>query len=266
MLRPDFASAAVSQAFAQEAQRIALPLDASALAASAGTGSFSAMLNEVRSEVTDFVTNGSSGMAGTALSAEGYAQRARLQAALQGVAFGPPLDAAGTGVDRTQQQDFIASVAPWARETANRLGVSPELVTAHAALESGWGQFPLRTADGSVSHNLFGLKTGSAWTGDSVRALTTEVENGVSIKRQEEFRSYADVASAFSDYSSLLLDNPRYRSAINAGDDAQAFARGLARGNYATDPSYAHKLERVARQVRDIGLPANSSTGLKVSY
>lgn len=263
MLRPDFASAAVSQAFAQEVQRIALPLGAPGVA---GTRSFSALLNEVRSEVTDFIANGSSGMAGTALSADGHAQRARLR----GMAFDssipstPSINAASAGVERARQQEFIAEIAPWARETADRLGVSPELVTAHAALESGWGQFALRGADGSATHNLFGLKTGSAWTGDAVRALTTEVESGVAIKRQEEFRSYADAAGAFLDYSSLLLDNPRYRSALNAGDDASAFAHGLAQGRYATDPSYAHKLERVVRQVRDIGLPV--AVGLKASY
>lgn len=241
---------------------MALPLGTSG---AVGARSFSALLHEVRSEVTDFITNGTSDMAGMALSTEGRAQRARLQ----GMAFGSSIPAASsntasTGVERARQQDFIASIAPWARETADRLGVSPELVTAHAALESGWGQFPLRGADGSATHNLFGLKTGSAWTGDAVHALTTEVESGVTIKRQEEFRSYADAASAFRDYSSLLLDNPRYHSALNAGDDASAFARGLTQGRYATDPSYAQKLERVTRQVRDIGLPV--ATGLKANY
>jgi flagellar protein FlgJ len=250
MLRSDFAAAAVSQALAQEAGRIALPLGTPS-----GSSSFSTFFAEVRTEVNSFIADGSGNMAGTTLSAEGRAQLARLQ----GLVAGSPLDTADTaatrGVERTRQQDFIASVAPWARQTADRLGVSPELVTAHAALESGWGQFPLRGADGSTTHNLFGLKTGSAWTGDTVRALTTEVEDGTAIRREQDFRSYADEADAFGDYANLLLDNPRYRSAVNAGDDAHAFAQGLARGNYATDPSYAHKLESVARQVRDIGLP-----------
>jgi flagellar protein FlgJ len=38
----------------------------------------------------------------------------------------------------------------------------------------------------------------------------------------------------------VLLDNPRYRAAT--GSDAGAFAQGLARGGYATDPHYAAKL------------------------
>lgn len=261
MLRPDFAAAVVAQEFAREAGRIALPF---AVSAPAAGRDFRAMFNAVRTEVTDFIANGSDAlpgsgvMAGATLSAEGRAQLARLQVALPGA--GPSIDDAGShaglGAGRAQQQEFIASVAPWAKQTAARLGVSPELVTAHAALESGWGQRPLRGSDGGTTHNLFGVKTGSAWTGDVVRALTTEVQDGVPTRLQQDFRSYSDEASAFRDYADLLLGNPRYHSALNAGADARAFAQGLAQGRYATDPSYAHKLEQMVRQVRDIGVPA----------
>jgi flagellar protein FlgJ len=235
MLRPDFASAAVSASFAQEAQRIALPLNGAG-------GGFSALMNEVRSEVNEFIANGSGSLGSIHLSAEGSVQRAQVQGA-------------APAVDRTQQQSFIASVAPWARETADRLGVAPELIAAHAALESGWGQRPLRGADGGSTHNLFGLKAGASWSGDVASALTTEFEDGVVSKQRQDFRSYADEASAFRDYAQLLLDHPRFRSVVNAGNDAQAFAQGLVQGRYATDPAYAHKLQSVTRQVRDIGFP-----------
>ncbi|XLM22936.1 flagellar assembly peptidoglycan hydrolase FlgJ, partial [Chromobacterium piscinae] len=36
---------------------------------------------------------------------------------------------------------------------------------AHAALESGWGKRAIRNADGSDSHNLFGIKAGGDWHG-----------------------------------------------------------------------------------------------------
>jgi len=43
---------------------------------------------------------------------------------------------------------------------------------------------------------------------------------------------------------------PRYRGALNVGSDARAFAQGLARGGYATDPAYADKLARVAARLQ----------------
>lgn len=257
MPRPEFASHSVAATLAQEAERIALPLGNGA----AG-GGFSALMNQVRGEVTAFISGSSdgfpAGMSAVSLSAEGVAHRARIQGVVSD-------QSGGVGATKAQQQDFIASMAPWARQAADRLGVAPELVTAHAALESGWGQRPLRGSDGNSTHNLFGLKAGGNWSGDVARALTTEVEEGVAIRRHEDFRSYADEAGAFSDYADLLLGNSRYGSALNAGDNARAFALGLTQGRYATDPAYAEKLERVARQVKDIGLPARSAE-LKADY
>jgi len=58
------------------------------------------------------------------------------------------------------------------------------------------------------------------------------------------------VAGSFQDYASLLLDNPRYRRALNTGSDAQAFAHALQAGGYATDPAYADKLGKVAAGIK----------------
>jgi flagellar protein FlgJ len=121
--------------------------------------------------------------------------------------------------------------------------VAPELVAAHAALESGWG----RHAPGN---NMFGIKAGSNWQG-AVQALATmEVEDDVAHTRNERFRGYGDMAGSFEDYAGMLLDNPRYRRALNTGSDAQAFAQALQAGGYATDPAYADKLGRVAASIK----------------
>jgi flagellar protein FlgJ len=150
------------------------------------------------------------------------------------------------------QQAFLDSIAPWAREAADKLGVAPELVSAHAALESGWGQHPLRTADGSSSHNLFGVKAGAAWHGGVAESATTEYVRGAAIKTSARFRAYPDHASAFRDYAQMLSDNPRFRGALGTGNDAHAFAAGLAKGGYATDPAYAAKLARLANKLQGI--------------
>jgi flagellar protein FlgJ len=210
-----------------------------------GGKGFGGVFGQVQGEVTDFIQNGGGSTLsnGAMLSAEGQVWATRTQEATATVM--------GDGKDASpDQQAFLESIAPWAREAANKLGVAPELVSAHAALESGWGQRPLKNADGSSSHNLFGIKAGSAWHGDVAQSATTEYVGGAAIKTSAKFRAYPDHASAFRDYAQMLTDNPRFRGALGTGNDAHAFAAGLAKGGYATDPSYAAKLSRLATKLQ----------------
>lgn len=154
---------------------------------------------------------------------------------------GPPL--------RAEQLAFLERIGPWARQAAQRLGVSPRSVMAHAALESGWGQRPVRDAQGRDSLNLFGIKALSGWQGERVQAQTTEYENGQVVPQSQPFRQYADLDATFADYVRLLAHSPRYEAALRSGDDVQAFAGALAQGGYATDPQYAQKLVRISRQI-----------------
>lgn len=147
------------------------------------------------------------------------------------------------------QQAFLDRIAPWAQQAAQRLGVSPRSVMAHAALESGWGQRPVRDAQGQDSFNLFGIKAQGGWQGDRVQALTIEYEDGQAVRQTQPFRQYAGLDDTFADYVRLLAHSPRYQGALRTGEDVQAFASGLAAGGYATDPDYAQKLVRISRQI-----------------
>lgn len=143
-------------------------------------------------------------------------------------------------------KSFIQGMLPHARNAASQLGVAPEFVVAHAALESGWGKRAIRNADGSNSHNLFGIKATGDWQGKSTSITTTEYVNGSAQKKVEKFRSYDSYADAFSDYASMLKNSPRYQAALNQGRNVLGFAQGLQNGGYATDPRYARKLVDVA--------------------
>ncbi|NRR31995.1 glucosaminidase domain-containing protein [Oxalobacteraceae bacterium] len=214
-----------------------------------GGGNFSSTFQRVQGEVANFIAHGGAGAsAATALSAEGMAVRARASGAIDGNT-GNTEGAAAAGADPARQQEFLASIQPWAAQAAEKLGVAPELVAAHAALESGWGQRQL-PGSGAGGHNLFGIKAGVGWQGEVASAATTEFEHGLSVRKTERFRSYADPASAFNDYASLIKDNPRYAAALNTGSDAHAFAQGLAQGGYASDPQYAAKLSKLALQLQ----------------
>jgi flagellar protein FlgJ len=216
-----------------------------------GSGSgagFGATFGSVQEEVASFIQNGGDSFGGgsAALSPEGSIWQARASQAANAIL--------GDGNDASpDQQAFLQSIAPWAKEAADKLGVAPELVSAHAALESGWGQRPLRNADGSSTHNLFGIKAGSSWHGGVAESATTEYVGGAALKTNARFRAYPDQASAFRDYAQMLTDNPRFRGALGAGSDAHAFAQALAKGGYATDPAYAAKLSRLAGKLQGTG-------------
>jgi flagellar protein FlgJ len=221
-----------------------------AAAPGGGTG-FGSLLNDVASEVSAYIQHGDAdGGAASTLSAEGALLRARATGLIMDGSESADGVEAPNAARPPQQQAFLDSIAPWARQAAQQLGVAPELVQAHAALESGWGQRPLRVEGGASSHNLFGIKAGPRWNGATGDSTTTEYVNGAALTTRERFRAYPDAASAFQDYARVLLDNPRYRGALNTGNDAQAFAQGLARGGYATDPDYASKLARIAGKLQ----------------
>jgi flagellar protein FlgJ len=224
----------------------ATPTAATRPTAGLGGGSgFGGVFGSVQEEVASFIQNGGGGWsAGAMLSPEGSVAQARASQAANAIV--------GDGDTMNDQQAFLESIAPWAKEAAGKLGVAPELVSAHAALESGWGQRPLRNTDGSSTYNLFGIKAGNSWHGDVAESATTEYVGGAALKTSARFRAYPDQASAFRDYAQMLIDNPRFRGALGAGSDAHAFASGLAKGGYATDPAYAAKLARLAGKLQGI--------------
>jgi peptidoglycan hydrolase FlgJ len=145
-----------------------------------------------------------------------------------------------------QQLQFAQSLWPEAQQAARQLGVSPVSLVAQAALETNWGRSMPRTAGGSSSNNLFGIKAGTAWSGSSVQSTTQEYDSGTATAVKAQFRSYGTPSQCFQDYVSLLQSNPRYAGAIGTGADTQAFATALQSGGYATDPAYASKLGAVA--------------------
>jgi flagellar protein FlgJ len=145
-----------------------------------------------------------------------------------------------------QQLQFAQSLWPQAQQAARQLGVSPVSLVAQAALETDWGRSMPRTAGGSTSNNLFGIKAGGGWEGASVQSNTQEYDSGTATAVKAQFRSYATPGQCFQDYVSLLQRSPRYAGALGTGANTQAFAAGLQRGGYATDPAYATKLGAVA--------------------
>jgi len=146
---------------------------------------------------------------------------------------------------KPSQEDFLRTHDAAARAAEEQTGIPATFMVAQAAHESGWGKHEIRNADGSSSHNLFGIKAGPGWKGKVAQVTTTEVVDGQPRKVVAKFRAYASYDESFRDYAQMMKDNPRYSKVVAAGSSAQGFAQGLQRAGYATDPAYADKLTRV---------------------
>ncbi len=141
--------------------------------------------------------------------------------------------------------EFINRVMPIIRRAASALGLNPLGLMAQAALETGWGQRMAHTADGTPSYNMFGIKAGDTWAGRRATADTVEFSNGVATPRRTAFRAYGSIEESVDDFAALLKNSPRYREAMAAGNDPQAYIDSIGKSGYATDPDYANKLNQI---------------------
>ena len=140
---------------------------------------------------------------------------------------------------------FVQQHSQAAQAAERASGIPAAFMIGQAAHESGWGRREIRHADGSASHNLFGIKAGADWKGPVAETATTEYVDGRAVKTVARFRAYASHAESFADYARLVKDSPRYQQVLSQGQDVGSFAAGLQRAGYATDPAYAEKLTRV---------------------
>ncbi|MGF6957564.1 flagellar assembly peptidoglycan hydrolase FlgJ [Paraburkholderia youngii] len=144
---------------------------------------------------------------------------------------------------------FVDKLAAPAQAASAATGIPARFIIGQAALESGWGKSEIKKADGSTSHNVFGIKAGNDWTGKTVSTVTTEYVNGKPHRTVEKFRAYDSYEEAMTDYASLLKNNPRYAQVINSSRDVNGFANGMQRAGYATDPHYAKKLLSIMQKM-----------------
>lgn len=163
----------------------------------------------------------------------------------ESVAAGNPVTVDPEPPAEWTSDSFVEHLWPWAKEAAGLLGLKPQALLAQAALETGWGRFQMKRADGAPAFNLFGIKADGRWQGDRVVRETLEYEQGLAVRRREAFRAYSSYADSFRDYVDFLRSSPRYGKALALGEDAGAYFAELQRAGYATDPAYAEKIRAV---------------------
>ncbi len=146
----------------------------------------------------------------------------------------------------TDKQAFFSALRPAAEEAERHYMVPAAVTLAQAALETGWGKYPI---DGN---NLFGIKgTGPA---GSTSVRTHEVINGKRVAVTDTFAKYHSIHEAVMEHG-RLFHNGYYTKAVDQyyrDRDPRAFARNI-QGIYATDPEYSRKLIQI---MEDYGLIA----------
>jgi flagellar protein FlgJ len=213
--------------------------------------------------------NGTGGGAGAAATGQSSATSGTSAAGTKAAAAYSATERASTTSSTTSdaaKADFVQDLWPQAQEAGQLLGVDPRHLIAQAALETNWGRSMPQDSNGRCSNNLFGIKASTGWSGSTVTSDTQEFQDGVATNTAAQFKAYATPAQSFQDYVALLRNNPRYSTALNTGGDVQAFATGLQRGGYATDPDYANKIAAVANAVaHKVRAAGTSVSDLKLS-
>jgi flagellar protein FlgJ len=144
----------------------------------------------------------------------------------------------------TSQADFVRKHSDVASKVEKSSGIPASYMLGQAGHETGWGKFEIKQKGGAPSFNLFGIKAGANWTGKVAEVTTTEYVNGVAEKKVAKFRTYESYEDSFKDYARLISDSPRYARVKAQTGSVHAFASGLQKAGYATDPEYAAKLSR----------------------
>ena len=142
------------------------------------------------------------------------------------------------------QSAFVARHGQAATRVASEAGIPASFMLGQAGHETGWGKREIKGAGGENSFNLFGIKAGGSWKGKVAEITTTEYVDGVAKKQVAKFRAYDSYQDAFKDFARLMTESPRYAKVMQQSNTPQAFASGLQKAGYATDPEYAAKLSR----------------------
>ena len=128
---------------------------------------------------------------------------------------------------------YIEQYAGMAVEQMRENRIPASITLAQGLLESGAGQSQLARK----SNNHFGIKCGN-WRGRSVRHDDDA--------KDECFRAYRHARESYEDHSVFLKSNARYAFLFKLDlTDYKAWARGLKKAGYATDPSYANRLIQI---------------------
>ncbi len=129
--------------------------------------------------------------------------------------------------------DYIEAYKDLAIMEMKRTGVPASITLAQGMLESDYGRSTLAR----MGNNHFGIKCHNDWKGQTIVKHDD--------KRNECFRKYRNAEESFYDHSDFLRSGSRYSFLFDLDPkNYKAWAHGLRKAGYATNPDYANLLIR----------------------
>ncbi len=153
--------------------------------------------------------------------------------------------------DRITPEQYIEQFKNIAIEEMNRTGVPAAITLAQGLLETESGNGVLV----KKSNNHFGIKCKSTWTGATVSYNDDAIG--------ECFRVYNNANDSYRDHSDFLKQNARYGFLFSIdANNYKAWADGLKKAGYATNPKYPQLLIKFIEQynLQQYTLLGNSTT------
>lgn len=134
-------------------------------------------------------------------------------------------------VSKNTIEDYISLYAPVAMQSMKTYGIPASIKLAQGILESGSGNGTLCRE----ANNHFGIKCKDEWTGETI-SHTDDAPD-------ECFRKYKSALESYNDHSEFIAHRVYYKNLFTLDkSDYSAWAKGLKKAGYATDPKYAQKL------------------------
>lgn len=134
-------------------------------------------------------------------------------------------------------QDYVNLYKDLAVAEMKRTGIPASITLAQGIIESDCGHSSLARE----ANNHFGIKCHDDWTGPKF----THTDN----KRNECFRKYSRAEESFYDHSDFLKSVSRYSFLFSLNStDYKAWAHGLKKAGYATNPDYPNMLIRTIEE------------------
>ncbi|MDR1681337.1 MAG: glucosaminidase domain-containing protein [Prevotellaceae bacterium] len=135
------------------------------------------------------------------------------------------------------REEYIAQYKDMAIRQMKVSGIPASITLAQGCLESGNGNSRLSVE----GNNHFGIKCHNSWTGERIYHDDDAL--------QECFRKYTSAEGSYNDHSDFLRYRDRYKFLFDLPPtDYRAWAHGLKKAGYATNPQYAEHLIKIIEE------------------
>lgn len=155
---------------------------------------------------------------------------------------------------RMTKEEYIERYRNEVIKDMQKTGVPASITMAQGILESESGNSDLAV----IANNHFGIKCHVEWNGDTFIKDDDE--------KNECFRKYKSAQESFDDHSMFLRTRKHYASLFDLPrTDYKAWAHGLKKAGYATNPNYAPLLIKIIEDYKLYELDKHYTTPIVVT-